>query len=62
MKKNYYYDVFWYEDDKHENYSSQGFNKLKDAINFYNRFKNDFYGFEITKKKISNDEVIKVIL
>lgn len=55
-----YYEVFYYENESKESWSSIGFSKLKDALKFYNENKNYYVGMEVTKKN-SQGDVIKFI-
>lgn len=59
--KAYYYEVFWYEDRDHENWSSQGYDTLQEALEVYDDFRNKYFDVEVTKRKASNGEFIKYV-
>lgn len=59
--KSYYYELFWYTDRDHENWSSQGYDNLKEALQAYENFKNQYFDVEVTKRKASNGELIRYV-
>lgn len=49
-----YCEVFWYVDEDHNEWSSQGFRTIKDAKEFIKKYSNIFYGMELTKNEIQH--------
>lgn len=55
-----YYEVFGYTEKDHSNWESAGFPTLKEALEFYDNNKDDYFDMEVVKRTNTGEFIRRV--